>query len=130
LVQSSKGTLYGVLCCGDNTGIFQINSAGKYKLLQQTPQGALPATLLVVGSDGSIYGLITGSGYPGSVFAITPQGKTIFSEELNCATVGCEPLSLIEATNGNFYGLNFSGGTVPTGDNANGTVFKVATKRK
>jgi hypothetical protein len=71
-----------------------------------------------------------GSGYPGSVFAITPQGTTIFSEELNCAAVGCEPLSLIEATNGNFYGLNFSGGTVPTGDNANGTVFKVATKLK
>jgi len=64
---------------------------------------------------------------PGYVFAVTTKGKTIFSEEFNCATDGCNPLSLIEASDGNFYGLTDIGGSVSRGDNPNGTVFKVAT---
>jgi len=131
LTQSSKGTLYGVFCCGANTGIFQINSARKFKILQTTPQGAFPPSLLVKGSDGKLYGLITnGSDYPGYVFAMTTKGKTVFSEQFNCASDGCDPLSLIEASDGNFYGLTAVGGTVSQGDNPDGTMFKVATKLK
>lgn len=126
LTQSSKGTLYGVFCCGTDTGIFQINSAGKYKILQKTAPDAFAPTLLLKGSDGNLYGLITnGSDYPGYLFAITTKGKTVFSEEFNCASDGCDPLSLIEASDGKFYGLTAVGGTVPSGDNPNGTIFKV-----
>jgi hypothetical protein len=128
LTQSSGGTLYGVFCCGTNTGIFQINSDKKYKILEKTAQGAFPPSSLVEGSDGNLYGLIAnGSDYPGYVFAITAKGETIFSEEFNCTSDGCDPLSLIEAKDGNFYGLTAVGGTVQQGDNPNGTIFKVAT---
>jgi uncharacterized repeat protein (TIGR03803 family) len=131
LTQGSNGTLYGVYS-GEKTGIFEISTAGKYKNLQKTPEGAYPPTLLVEGSDGNLYGLINTpqENYPGAVFAISPKGKTIFSEELNCNTVGCDPESLIEASDGNFYGLTTIGGTVEPGDIQNGTIFKVATGLK
>src|SRR5208283_769953 len=130
LTQSAGGTLYGVVCCGTGTGIFEISPPKTYTILQQTLQGRFPPTLLVVGSDGNLYGLITnGSEYAGFVFAVNAQG-TIFNEEFNCATDGCDPLSLIEANDGNFYGLTAVGGTVSQGDNPNGTIFKVATGLK
>jgi len=131
LTRSSSGTLYGVFCCGTNTGIFQINSAGKYKIVQKTPPDTFAPSLLVPGSDGNLYGLITdGSEYPGYVLAISPKGTTIFSEEFDCNSDGCDPLSLIEASDGNFYGLTAVGGTVSEGDNPDGTIFKLATGLK
>jgi uncharacterized repeat protein (TIGR03803 family) len=132
LTQGSNGTLYGVVS-GKTSGIFEITSAGKYKVLQKTAEGTYPPTLLVEGSDGNLYGLINNFNhppYPGAVFAITRKGKTIFSEELDCATVGCDPLSLIEASDGNFYGLTPLGGSVSPGDIQNGTIFKVASGLK
>jgi uncharacterized repeat protein (TIGR03803 family) len=132
LTQSSNGTIYGVFT-GLKGGIFQINTAGKYKRLQKIADLGYAPTFLVAGSDGNLYGLINNTqklNYPGVVFAISPKGKTIFSEELNCDTVGCFPIGLTEASDGNFYGLTFEGGTVSPGDIQNGTVFKVATGLK
>ena len=132
LTQSSNGTIYGVFT-GLKSGIFQINTAGKYKLVQTVTDPAYAPTLLVPGSDGNLYGLINNTqkeNYPGVVFAINSKRKTIFSEELNCDTVGCDPESLIEASDGNFYGLTPMGGTVAPGDIQNGTIFKVATGLK
>ena|ERR1022692_2444192 len=132
LTQSSNGTIYGVFT-GLKGGVFQINTAGKYKLLQKITDLAYAPTILVAGSDGNLYGLINNTqnpDYPGAVFAISPKGKTIFSEELNCNTVGCFPLGLTEASDGNFYCLAFKGGTVSHGDIQNGTIFKVATGLK
>lgn len=131
LTQSSSGTIYGVLCCGTDTGIFEITAPKTYTLLQPLAQSALPPTLLVVGSDGNLYGLITnGSEYAGYVFAINGEGTTIFSEQFTSSSDGCDPLSLIEASDGNFYGLTAVGGTVSQGDNSNGTIFEVATGLK
>jgi uncharacterized repeat protein (TIGR03803 family) len=134
LTQSSNGTLFGAFTGLKKSGIFEISSAGVYKVLQKTLVGSYLPTLLVPGSDGNLYGLISSASdnpsYPGSVFAVSPKGKTIFSEEFNCATIGCFPLSLIEASDGNFYGLALKGGTVSPGDIANGTIFKVATGLK
>jgi uncharacterized repeat protein (TIGR03803 family) len=131
LVQSTNGTVYGVSCCDTNTGVFEITSAGKYKMLQKTPESALPPTLLVPGSDGNLYGLIAnGANYDGQVFGILTKKKNSFTETLNCASDGCDPLSLIEAIDGNFYGLTAKGGSVSPGDNSNGTIFKVATGLK
>jgi uncharacterized repeat protein (TIGR03803 family) len=131
LIQNSRGILYGVSCCGANTGIFQISPAGTYRLLQATATGALPPTLLVPGSDDNLYGLIAnGSEYDGFVFAVSPKGKTLFSEEFNCLSDGCDPLTMIEASDGNFYGLTAVGGTVSSGDNSDGTIFKVTTGLK
>jgi uncharacterized repeat protein (TIGR03803 family) len=132
LTQGSNGTIYGVFT-GLKSGIFQIDTAGKYKLIQKVADPAYAPTLLVAGSDGNLYGLINNTqkeNYPGAVFAINAKRKTIFSEELNCNTVGCFPIGLTEAGDGNFYGLAFEGGTVSPGDIQNGTVFKVATGLK
>ena len=133
LTQGSSGTLYGVFSGLTKSGIFRITPAGMYKVVQKTPQGAYLPTLLLEGSDGNLYGLINDTqkaNYPGAVFAVSPKGKTIFSEELDCNTVGCDPLSLIEASDGNFYGLPPLGGPVSPGDIQNGTIFKVATGLK
>jgi hypothetical protein len=37
---------------------------------------------------------------------------------------------MIEASDGNFYGLTAVGGTVSSGDNSDGTIFKLATGLK
>jgi len=129
LTQSPNGTLYGVFCCGNKQAIFQINSTGKYKVLQKIDPAALPPVVLVAGSGGNLYGLVN-TDSPGSVFGVTAKGKTIFNEQFNCPSDGCVPLSLIEASDGNLYGLTAVGGTVSPGDNSNGTIFKVATGPK
>ena len=133
LTQAANGTIYGAFTGLKDDGVFQIDTAGTYKTLQKTVFAYTP-TFLVAGSDGNLYGLINNESiyppYPGSVFAISAKKKTIFSEEFDCNTVGCDPVSLIEASDGDFYGLTTSGGTVAPGDIQNGTIFKVATGLK
>ena len=97
-----------------------------------TTNGANPASSLIQGTDGNLYGTtqIGGGGNScfvqggcGTIFKITPTGTLttlyVFCSQSNCSD-GIYPYGgLVQGTDGNFYGTTIDGG-----DNA-GTVFKI-----
>ncbi len=143
LVQVSDGNFYGTTLAGganDNCGsegcgtVFEITANGTLTTLYSfCPQphcvdGANPQAGLVQTTDGSFYGTTAGGGAnnSGTVFNITPSGTLTslysFCSQPKCAD-GNEPRAgLVQATDGNFYGTTWTGGTY--GD---GTVFKITS---
>jgi uncharacterized repeat protein (TIGR03803 family) len=98
--------------------------------------GGSTAGGLVQGSDGIFYGTITfgGTGYDGSVqsgcgtvFKMTPNGTLTTLAWFN-GTNGAYPVyTLVEGTDGSFYGATWCGGTGYNGSlpSGYGTVFKI-----
>ena len=144
LVQSSDGTLYGTTyfggansgCINDENGcgtVFKITLDGTlttlYSFCSQSgcTDGAYPYAGLVQGTDGNFYGTTAGGGtmdcdpFPcGTVFKITPAG-VLTTLYVFHGTDGAVPYGgLVQATDGDFYGTTFSGGT-----HSGGTVFKI-----
>lgn len=132
LVLSSEGGFYGTTYFG-GTGslgtIFKITPAGRVTTLHgfDRTDGSNPVGTLVQGTDGSFYDTTYSGGdlacsYPygcGTVFKITPTGtlRTLHNFEI---TDGLEPgATLIQATDGSFYGTTTMGGAYNAG-----TIFK------
>ena len=149
LVQASNGDFYGTTANGGvaNAGtfgngagtVFKITPTGTlttlYSFCTQSgcPDGAIPYAGLVQATNGDLYGTtqLGGTNSAGTVFKITPSGKltTLYSF---CSQSGCTDgyypdVSLVQATDGNFYGTTEYGGS----DNCDsayggcGTVFKI-----
>ena len=77
------------------------------------------------GTDGNFYGMTTRGrgGYNdyGSMFKITPDGVFTNLHYFNGNNGGSHPIaSLIQGTDGNFYGTTFTGGV-----NGHGIIFKI-----
>lgn len=124
LVQATNGNLYG----GATSGIFQLTTSGVFKTIVQLTQAQGPtATFLMQASDGNLWGLSVNGGTapnrPGTVFAVSTTGTVVTSTEFKC-TLGCDPGSMIQGSDGNFYGNAIAGGTGK--GHALGTVFKIA----
>jgi uncharacterized repeat protein (TIGR03803 family) len=152
LVQASDGNFYGTTKeGGTNSCLYGGTNYGCGTLFKMTPSGTLttlynfcsqsgcadgqePGGALAQGTDGNLYGT-TGaggnsacgySGGCGTIFKITTTGTltTLHSFHL---TDGGNPGGLVQATDGNFYGMTYSGGA----SNSNcttgtcGTVFKI-----
>lgn len=112
--------------------VFRMSPAGKlttlYTFCSQSgcTDGAQPWAGLVQGSDGNFYGTtsVGGSANSGTVFKITPSGAltTLYSfcALANCSDGSQPGATLIEGTDGNFYGTTNEGG----GANQ-GTVFQI-----
>jgi uncharacterized repeat protein (TIGR03803 family) len=93
--------------------------------------GAEPITLLVQGTDGSLYAptILGGAGSTnnccGTVFRITPQGALTrlhsFCSHHYCKAGNDPYAALVLGSDGNFYG-----GTIYGGANLAGTVFKIS----
>lgn len=133
LTAGADGTLYGTnpfggnyggsLCSGYGCGtVFRVTPGGSFTTLHTfCPQsdcadGAKPSPGLVQGNDGNLYGTSRqGGAYGmGTVYKITPSGTltTLYSfcSQTNCPD-GANPfVGLVQANNGNFYGLTSSGG--------------------
>jgi uncharacterized repeat protein (TIGR03803 family) len=140
LVQASDGNFYGTTEQGGTSGggtLFKITPSGTlstlYNFCSQSgcADGKIPVGPLVQGTDGDLYGTTgvggTGPCSCGTVFKITPSGAltTLHSFDL---TDGDNPgAGLIQATDGNFYGTTYSGGTNNSNCNSGscGTVFKM-----
>ena len=147
LIQGRDGKLYGTtfdggsntnkICLVGGCGtVFKISARGKlttlYNFCAETncADGANPAAPLVLGRDGNFYGIteLGGATGSGTVFRITPSGvlTTLYNW---CSQTACadgayvnlpETGSFVQATDGNFYGTNDTGGAAFAG-----TVFKL-----
>lgn len=140
MVQGVDGNFYGTTSEGGAHGgtglgvVFKMTPAGKLTTVysfckQQCTDGSLPFAGLVLSTDGSFYGTTALGGVNnfGTVFKLSTGRKltTLYSfcALTNCAD-GSEPqVGLIQATDGDFYGTTWEGGT-----NGAGTVFKITAK--
>jgi len=147
MAQGVDGNLYGTTGVGGgpNSGvIFELTVGGELSALydfceqEGCPDGAVPQSAPILGSDGNLYGTTSGGGANesnclhdqcGTVFRFT-TGHALttlynFCEDYVSGTCldGASPsAALVQGTDGNFYGTTYMGGTYN-----NGTVFKVTT---
>ena len=78
---------------------------------------------LLLSTDGNFYGVTSSGGTNGSgtVFKITPTGVLTVLKNFDYYVTGGEPRgSLVRATDGNFYGITYGGGS-----SGGGTIFKI-----
>jgi uncharacterized repeat protein (TIGR03803 family) len=139
LIQGSDGYFYGTAQLGGTNSygtVFKVDSAGNVTSLYQftgNADGEYPTATLVAGSDGALYGTTvyagdfscTIPGYSstgcGTAFKIDTSGAlTTLHQFSGIGGDGIEPNGLIHASDGNFYGTTFYGGTLNSG-----TVFRM-----
>jgi uncharacterized repeat protein (TIGR03803 family) len=136
LILGMDGNLYGTTLGGGSAKgfgtVFKITPSGTLTTLHSfctqsgCPDGQFPQTGVVQGRNGNLYGTtISGGAYgDGTIFEVTPTGKltTLYNV---CSQSGCPDgnylyASLIQATDGNLYGIMDVGGA-----NGAGTIFKI-----
>ena len=136
LIQASDGNFYGTTNQGGihfgNGTVFKITPNGTetvlYSFACSDSSGCRPIGGLVEGSDGNFYGTTSqggsGSNDTGSVFKITPSGTltTLHNFCYNCGEGYDSYATLVQATDGNFYGTTEGGGA-----HGDGTVFKITS---
>ncbi len=141
LVQGTDGNFYGTALQGgaNNTGtIFKVTPAGSFTTLVSFAKlgsnnvnvgGAYPRSGLIQGTDGNFYGVASSGGANGRgiVFTMSPGGTltTLYSfTAVNGASKNADGVSpygsLVQGTDGTFYGLTSAGGA-----NAQGTAFNI-----
>jgi uncharacterized repeat protein (TIGR03803 family) len=99
--------------------------------------GIGPNATLLLASDGKLYGStrVGGSGWPpsagsvnamGTVFSMTPSGRLTTLHSFSGPTDGAFVYSpLMQASDGNLYGMTESGGTTVDGARGAGTIFRI-----
>jgi uncharacterized repeat protein (TIGR03803 family) len=141
LIQASDGNLYGTTNGAGAYGagtVFQITTSGvlttihSFCALPNCPDGSYSESALVQGSDGNLYGTTqNGGGFGinqggGTVYQLT-LGGTLTTLHSFCSVAGCADGSnpragLIQATDGNLYGVTVYGGAQGAG-----TIFEITT---
>ena len=136
MIQGTNGNLYGTTFGGGTAKgfgtVFEITPSGTLTTLHSCctqsgcPDGQFPQTGLVQATNGSLYGTtVSGGAYgDGTIFKITPRG-TLTTVYNVCSQNGCPDgnyliAGLIQATDGNLYGIMDVGGA-----NGSGTIFKI-----
>jgi uncharacterized repeat protein (TIGR03803 family) len=138
LLQGTDGNFYGTSELGGNHGdgmIFKLTPSGRFSILHSfdSTDGSAPACGLLQASDGNLYGTTYQGGSNnscqngcGTVFKITLAGALTTLHNFN-STEGSNPIAaLIQATDNNFYGTTYGGGTA----GGWGTVFKITPAGK
>lgn len=145
LVQGTNGAFYGAVNGGTNGfgDAYQMTASGKVTVLHSFCQesgcldGEVPSALIQA-TDGNLYGTTEAGGTDGAggmggtIFRITPTGALTtlynFCSLPNCAD-GEGPYSstpLIQARNGNLYGVTSGGGGSTNCRSGCGTVFELS----
>jgi uncharacterized repeat protein (TIGR03803 family) len=127
----------GVITQGRDGNLYSSSFGGAGSVFQMTPRGRLtvlysfngtgPGTMsrsgLTLGRDGSFYGTTSAGGYSdlGTLFKISPSGALTILYDFDGVTEGGAPTAPpIQATDGNFYGTTYIGGTT----SSYGAVYK------
>jgi uncharacterized repeat protein (TIGR03803 family) len=132
LIQANDGYLYGTTTIGGDTNngdgwgtIFRVDTAGSLTTLYQFSglDGANPRAGVVQAGDGNFYGTTFVSGDSqqkgGTVFEMASGGDLTTLHEFP-GSEGESPQALIQASDGNIYGMTYSGGA-----EGNGSIFRV-----
>ncbi len=138
LIQGADGDFYGTTayggsstpqeCCG---AIFKITPSGTFTVLHDLSpagdEGASSGFPLVQGSDGNFYGTLPAGGADdqqnGTIFKITPSGNFSVIYPFPGGADGGNPGgSLIQGTDGDFWGNTNAGGSA-----GNGLFYKVTS---
>ena len=133
LVEGLDGNFYGVATGGGVHGggvVFKVTRYGGltvlYNFCSQTGcTDGIGPTGLLLGSDGNFYGTTANLGsngaVPNTIFQVTPTGaySVLYSTDLRTQS---GVLSIMQSTDGNFYGTYDIGGA-----NNLGTFFKIST---
>jgi uncharacterized repeat protein (TIGR03803 family) len=127
LVLGSDGNLWGTTYYGGPTSdwgtIFKITPSGTLTMVfpfsSPTYHGSNPVGMVQAG-DGSFYGVTSygGRGTMGTIFRLTLSSFDVlynFCSQQNCVD-GQNPAYLMQASDGNFYGMNAVGGSNGSGD--------------
>jgi uncharacterized repeat protein (TIGR03803 family) len=137
LIQGKDGNFYGTTTYGGTANggtVFKISAAGVetvlYSFAGGSTDGANPYTSLVQGTDGNFYGTTNAGGDGsciagcGAVFKVTPTGTESVVYFFTAAMFGGPqpptPSSLLQGSDGNFYGTTLNGGQY-----GGGAFFKV-----
>jgi uncharacterized repeat protein (TIGR03803 family) len=136
VMQGSDGYLYGAAYGGANGfgTIYKISTTGKLKVLHafNNSDGNQPSSALIQGTDGNFYGntYSGGANNNGVIFKMAASGKLTVLHSLLSATDGSGPqVALVQASDGNFYGINVFGGNAGgIGGNGLGSIYKVTAK--
>jgi uncharacterized protein (TIGR03437 family) len=138
LILASDGNFYGTTerggtgCPNDLFGngcgtVFKVTSAGTLTTLYTftaMSDGGAPTAGVVQGSDGNFYGTTTNGGQNGfgTIFKLTPTGVLTTLYSFPAIPAGnASSVTLIQATDGNFYGTINQGG----GPEGHGTLFEM-----
>jgi uncharacterized repeat protein (TIGR03803 family) len=131
LVLAKDGNFYGTAHRGGANGagtIFKLTSAGVFSVIynmNKATDGGDSYSSLTEGKDGDLYGATYagGSNGYGTIFKITTAGVLTVLKNLNGTSDGGNTQSdLIQASDNNFYGTCYNGGSV-----GYGTIFKITT---
>jgi uncharacterized repeat protein (TIGR03803 family) len=136
LIQASDGNFYGTTINGGTSSdgtVFEITPGGAETVLYSfqggAADGAHPYSKLIQANDGNFYGMTAGGGASGvgTIFKITPSGtETVLHSFAGNPTDGAYPSgSLLQASDGNFYGMTAQGGSSNTNLVGYGVVFKI-----
>jgi uncharacterized repeat protein (TIGR03803 family) len=138
VIQASDGNFYGTTCYGGANGygtVFKLDASGNVTILHSfgaTPgDGQYPEAALIQASDGNFYGTTAGGGAygNGTAFKMDISGHLIVQHSFGApgSNDGQSPsVSLVQASDGNFYGTTFWGGsTHGGGESSAGTAFKM-----
>jgi uncharacterized repeat protein (TIGR03803 family) len=128
LVQGTDTNFYGTALEGGAYGygvVFRMNTSGTITNLVafDNLDGAYPSPVLVQASDGNFYGTTENGGTngAGTVFKMTPSGTLTSLYSFTGGIDGLSPVAgLIQATDGNFYGVTLNGGAAGFG-----TIFRI-----
>ena len=144
LLQANDGNFYGTAYfggasnnCNNGCGVvYQVTPQGGYKILHSFTRGTdggASYAALIQAKDGYLYGttLIGGGAKDGGIiFKISLDGSTYnilysFCQQNNCTDGKSPHASLVQGSDGNFYGTTEFGGTSIQCFSGCGTVFKI-----
>jgi uncharacterized repeat protein (TIGR03803 family) len=137
LVQAKDGNFYGTAYEGGTYGqgtIYKLCPSGSFTTLRSlngTSNGSYPKGSMVQGTDGNFYGMASSGGTNnyGTIFKMSSTGTLTVLKNLSYDTTGGSPYgSLVQGTDGNFYGMTYQGGANNSGaSNSYGTIFKITS---
>jgi len=131
-VQTVDGTLFGVTYNGSTPGTaYSISPSGVFTTIANLPSKTQAP--LIVGTDGNLYGTTPygGTANRGTIFKMTPSGAITILHSFDPSTLpnngtdhdGGIPIGpILQATDGNFYGVTTWGG-----NNDQGVVYQLTS---